>query len=409
MKEVLRSSLWAVRDLRVVLVARTASAAGTAVTSVTALLLIHDSGLGPYGVAGLLACLFVPVILTMGLAGRVADRADSRRVLVMTALLQAACCAAVTVLPRPAVLYPAVGAVALAQAFAQPTWSALVPRIVGEDRIGRAVAWQQGLNAISAPVGSAVGGLLVGLGLARWGFGVDALSYLLLALAAAAVRTRRRVAPSAGQAVSRGWAEGLKSAGRDPIVRPLFATILIFVILVEGINPVEVFLVRDTLGGSPFQYGLSEFFGAAGAVAGAGIAGRVAGVSGRVMAACAGFGAAAVGLVAAAVSPGFWMYALTLVVLSGGFGVGNATFGALLVSRTPDADRGKVYAALGGLANAAKIIALAVGSSSLLFVAPRVSFLAAGVAGALVMAVAGVSLRQPASRAAQTVAVGQRR
>jgi MFS family permease len=395
-KETLQNSVWAIRDLRIVLAARTASAAGTAVTSVTALLLIHDSGLGPYGVAGLLACLFVPVILTMGLAGRVADETDSRGVLVTTALAQAAGCLALTVLPRPAVIYPAVGVIALAQAFAQPTWSALVPRIVGENRIGRAIAWQQGLNAVSAPVGSAVGGLLVGLGLVRWGFAIDALSYLILASVALAVRTRRRQSPTR-QTVARGWADGLRIAGRDPVVRPLFATILIFVILVEGINTVEVFLVRDSLGGSPFQYGLSEFFSGAGALAGAGIAGRVVGIDGRVVAACAGFAGAALGLIAAALSPSFWIYALTLIILSGGFGVGNASFGALLVSRTPDADRGKVYAALGGLSDTAKLIALAVGSSSLLFVAPRISFLVAGIAGVLVMIIAGAVLRHPVS------------
>ena len=390
----LRGSVWAIRDLRIALVARTVSAAGSSVTSVTALLLIHASGLGPYGVAGLLGCLFVPVIATMGIAGRVADGADSRTVLVVATLVQTVGCTAVALVPEPAVIYPAVAVVALAQAFAQPTWSALVPRIVGEDRIGHAVAWQQGLNSVSGPIGYAVGGLLVGLGLARWGFGVDALSYLLLAIAAICVGTRRR-ALAVRQGERRRWTEGLTIAGHDPIVRPLFATILVFVILVEGINSVEVFLVRDTLHATSFQYGLSEFFSGAGALAGAAIAGRVRGIRGRSLVACAGFGTAALGLVAAAIAPDFWLYALTLILLSGGFGVGNATFGALLVSRTPDAARGTVYAALGGLSNTAKVIALAVGSSSLIFVAPRVSFLIAGTAGVLVMIIAGGALRAP--------------
>jgi MFS family permease len=249
----------------------------------------------------------------------------------------------------PAMIYVATFVISLAQAFVQPVWSALIPRIVGDHRIGPAIAWQRGLSAVANPVGYAIGGLLVGLHQARWGFLGDAASYLIVAAAALTVRTRRqpRRMPQSGSRSS--WMPTIRIPARDPIIWPLFVTILIFVILVEGINPVEVFLVRDSLKASSFQYGLSEFFAGAGAILGALIAGRIATTGHRARAAAIGFGAPAISLISAGYSPNYWTYAGMLILLSAGYGIGNATFGALLITRTDDQDRGKVYAALGGL------------------------------------------------------------
>ena len=90
MKEALRNSVWAIRDARIVLLARGASTAGTALTNLAALLLLHDAGVGPYGVTVFIACAAVPTIATMGIAGRIADTVDSRRVLAIAGAVQAA-------------------------------------------------------------------------------------------------------------------------------------------------------------------------------------------------------------------------------------------------------------------------------------------------------------------------------
>lgn len=75
--------------------------------------------------------------------------------------------------------------------------------------------------------------------------------------------------------------------------------------------------------------------------------------------------------------------ALLVVMAVPTFGLGNATFGALLTTRTPDAERGRVYAALGGLARTARLAALALGSVAGTLLGPRLTFVAGGVLGAV--------------------------
>ncbi|MBN9613068.1 MAG: MFS transporter, partial [Actinobacteria bacterium] len=184
MKDSLQNSIWRIRDARIALIARAVSTAGTAVTSIAAILLLHDSGTGPFVIAAFLAVMALPTIATMGIAGRVADTVDSRTVLTITALMQALACLVLGTFPVPITIFATGFLIALAQAFAQPSWQALVPRVVGEERIGSAIAWQQGLNSIAAPIGAALGGLLVSGSHVALGFWLDGASYLLLTLAA---------------------------------------------------------------------------------------------------------------------------------------------------------------------------------------------------------------------------------
>lgn len=421
--------MWAIRDARIALLARALSTAGTSVTSIAAMLLLYDGGVGPLGVAAFLAALTIPTIATMGVAGRVADTMDSRVVLVTASLVQATAVTALGVTHTTAVIFVTGIVIALAQAFEQPTWSALVPRIVGEDRIGPAISWQQGLAAVASPIGAGIGGLLVTLDDVAWGFWADAATYVLLAGAALIIRTRRhgaaesatgagatagatspvQGAPAAGAASAvvdavavqaaapaarkqSSWAEGARIVARDRILMPLFAAILVFVVLVEGVNPVEVFLVRGPLGATDWQYGLTELFAGAGGVIGAAVAGRVAGNHARARAATIGFGSAALIMVAVGLAPSFWVYAALITALIAAFGTGNAAFGALLTSRTPDALRGRVYAPLNGLARTASLIALGLGGTANALVGPRTTFVTAGAAGAAVMVVAGLAV-----------------
>ncbi|WP_165310713.1 MFS transporter [Microbacterium protaetiae] len=414
MKRPFQNSVWAVRDARIALGGRALSTAGTSVTSIAAILLLHDGGAGPFGVAAFLAALVIPAIATMGIAGRVVDTMDSRVVLVAASLIQAAAVVALGFDHSVVMIFLTGVVISLAQAFEQPTWSALLPRIVGEDRIGQAISWQQGLAAVASPIGAGLGGLLMTLDDIAWGFWADAASYVLLAGAALIIRTRRHGAidtpATAGQDAAAepkaSWTAGLRMVARDRVLLPLFAAILVFVILVEGINPVEVFLARDALGATDWQYGLGEFFAGAGGVIGAAVAGRIHTNTTRARVATLGFGGAAVVMVAAGLAPGYWVYAVLITLLTASFGTGNATFGALLTSRTPDAHRGRVYAALNGLARSASLISLGLGGVGNAVLGPRATFIVAGIAGAVTMAVASIAVLRAQRAEASSLAAG---
>ncbi len=85
----------------------------------------------------------MPSIAAAGLAGRVADSADSRRVLVCATPGQVCCCVPLIFTGKAAVMIVLVALLGSGAAFTQATWQALTPRVAGEQHIGTATAPQQ--------------------------------------------------------------------------------------------------------------------------------------------------------------------------------------------------------------------------------------------------------------------------
>jgi MFS family permease len=404
--------VWSIRDMRIVLPARAVSTAGSAVTTVALLLHLHDTGAGGPAIAAFMACTAVPAIFAIGLAGRVADERDSRAVLAWTTAVEIAGCLALIASQSLWLVLPITVAMQTAAAFGQPTWAALVPRASGDELIGKAVAWQQGLNAIAAPTGMAVGGLLVSLGDIRWTFVVDAATFGALLAAGLFLRTRRngpgeravaRVASRGDEVIRPRWNDGLAALKSDVVLWPLFLALMPMVLLVEGINPAEIFLARDELGASALQYGLTDVFAGSGAVVGSFLAGRRSGERFWVRGTTTGFTVACAAIVGAGLMGSFWPYAAVMLVVAAGAGVGNACIGALLMTRTPDADRGKVQAALNAVARVFSLSALALGGVAIGVVGPRVVFVAGGLGGVAVLGAAVAILARRRSHSAAAI------
>lgn len=384
----IEGSIWAHRDVRLILPARTLALAGNALALVTLLLQAHDRGVGTIGVAALLACLALPAIATMGIAGRLSDTYDSRLLLSAGIAVQVVALILLAVSPTAALTLVGVVLLELGQAVIGPVWSGLLPRVVGESSIGTAIAWQQGLGAIAAPIGAALGGVLYGSAGATPALLVAAGAFAALGVAVQGIRTRRHVAAEtqdvvgpARPAVSSRILEGVTILRRDRVVWPTFLALLPMVVMVEGINAVEVFLVRDTLGATPAQYGLGELAAGVGGVVGAALAGRLSGDRAWVRGTIGGFAIACAAIAAAGSAPSFWAYLAIMVVVAAAAGVGNASNGALIITRTPDAQRGTVAAALSGIARTASIVALGLGGLVGTLASPRVVFVVGGLLG----------------------------
>jgi hypothetical protein len=273
---------------------------------------------------------------------------------------------------------------------------------VGEGSIGAVIAWERGLGAVATPVGAALGGVLYGAFGATPALLAAAGAFVVLWGAVQAIRTRRHVTAEAIAGGRPGTVSGRVLAGvavlrADAVIWPTVLALLPMVVMVEGINAVEVFLARDTLGATPAQYGLGELAAGVGGVLGAALAGRLRGDRARARATLAGVALACGALAVAGGSPSFWFYLAVMVGVAGAVGVGNAANGALVVTRTPDAQRGTVGAALNGLARTCSVVALALGGVLGTVASPRAVFIAGGLAGMLaVLALGWRSLRAAA-------------
>jgi MFS family permease len=369
------------RDLIVALVGRTVSTFGDGVALVALTLRLQADGAHPYEVALLLGGGVVPQLLLARPIGRLADTHDSRRLLVAGGLAEVATTIPLIFLHSVVVILPLVAVLGAATSLTAATWSALIPRVVGEDHLAEAISAQQSLGVLALVGAPAVGGLLAG----AFGTGVpvalDVATYVVVTVAAVLVRTRRvpeRVPTADGPSRLRS---GFAILRADSVLAPLLAGVALVVLLVGMVDVVLVYLVRETLHAGGVWYGVTEASWMAGMVAGSLGAGRVATERGRIRATIAGAALACVGVAGFAVAPSVGI----LVPLSVLGGVGNGYAGAclstLLLARTPDSARGRVSAAANAVFGGAQGASLMLGGLVAIVLSPRAIYAVAGLLG----------------------------
>ncbi|HET6298016.1 MAG TPA: MFS transporter [Kribbella sp.] len=383
-------SIWSLRDVRLVLPARAVSYAGDSIALVALMLRVSENG-GPGAITALLLAFAVPTVVMIPFAGRIVDGYDSRKVLVWASVLQAAAGVGLAFCHGLAATLALVCVLQLGQAVAGPAWGALIPRIVGEEFVGKTTGTSQALIGVATLAGSALGGLLVGWAGDRGALLVDASTFVGLAVVARLVRTRR--SPERGAVRERGaLTAGLRSMFGDPLLRILVPALWVFVLAGEAVNVVEVFLITDELGLSSSGYGGVLAAQGAGAIVGAWFTGRLRNDSARSRAVLAG--TAAIG--ASCILMGVAGNVVTLVIgaVSVGFGGGmlNAATSTLVVTRSAEAVRGRVIAALSGTARAASLLALLLGGLVGALLGPRMTFVTAGSGMAMMTVVTAVLL-----------------
>ena len=387
------------RDLFIALAGRVVSTFGDEVALVALTLRLQADGGRPYEVALLLAAGSIPLLLLSRPVGRLVDSRDSRHLLVGAGLLEVACTVPLVFVHSVVIMVVLVAVLGAAASVAGSTWSALVPRIVGEDHVAEAVSAVQSLNALVAVGAPAVGGLLAGAFGTGVPLAVDAATFVAVTVAAALVRTRRTPAapgPDGRPAAARGGFEILRA---DPVLAPLIIGLVVLVLLVGMVDVVLVFLIRATLHAGGAWYGVAQAAWIAGIVAGSLGAGRLRTERVQTWATIAGAGLTCAALVPFAVVPAVWML-VPLSVLGGtGNGYANVCASTLLVTRTPDAERGRVSAAATAALGGAQGVSLLAGGAVAAVLSPREIYATAGLLGVAVAIALAVCY---AARAART-------
>ncbi|NHO80095.1 MFS transporter [Micromonospora sp. CMU55-4] len=380
------SSCWP--DVWLAATARGISSCGNFLVTSALTLALQSAGAGGLAVSGLLLAATLPLVALAPLTGRLADRVDSRVLLIATGLGQGATCLALAYARGPALVIALVALLATGLAVSQPVISALVPVMVRPEDLPRAGALNQTAGTLGALAGPALAGLLVGQFGTRVPLLLGALSYLSLVAAGLLVRTRRggrRVTVGAAAAVAPPW-----RFRRDPLLTVTVGSVAAVIGAVGAVNVIEVFFIRETLGSSATVYGLVTGSWTLGIVLGAWLFARIA----RRLAddgALLGAGLVLLGgcclavLVSAAV-PSAWL--LVPIWLLGGVGNGgdNVFNNLLLARRVPEAARGRAFAVFGAAAQGAAMGGYLVGGLLLEVAGPRTLIAGCGVAGLLVVA-----------------------
>ena len=240
-------SIFGVRDFRTFFIGQSVSMLASQFSMIAfpwLVLLLTGNGLA---MGSVLALMGVPRALLMLVGGAVTDRFSCRGVLLASTVGRFAVIsllAALTLggLITAPVLYFFALAFGIIDAFSFPAGSAILPQLVGSERLGQANALVQGTAQIAVFVGPVVASAVIaalsggasaetatsmlGIGVA---FVVDACGFAVSAIALASIRTRAVVAQQAGESVLRAIREGLTTVWHDAPVRVYF-------IMIAGIN-----------------------------------------------------------------------------------------------------------------------------------------------------------------------------
>lgn len=382
-------------DVRIAAGARGLSTAGDMLAATALVLAMQSQGFGGTAVAALLTASTLPMVLFAPLAGRIVDRVDSRFLLLVVGLLQAACCLAMAYTDRPVVLVALVASVSLGLAVSQPTFAALLPNMVGPQDLPRASASMQTASALGMLAGPALAGVLVGAYGLRVPLLVDAGTYLGIVLAGLLLRTRRNPGryrlTGPGPVPARGADRPDPAAPPwrlrdDPVLFGMVGMLGASIAAVSLANVVEVFYLRADLHATTTMYGLLSGTWALAMMVGSRLTARLrrddVGFA-RTMVLALVAVAAAVGATALVPSVG-WVVPLFLI---GGVANGslNTIAGVLLGRRVPEPVRGRANARFGAVANATNLVGFLLGGVLLGPVGPRTLMFGAGTAGVLVV------------------------
>jgi MFS family permease len=387
------------RDLRLLCAAIALSSAGDMLLMVVLALRVHELTGSGLAVSGLFVALMVPVVVLAPWAGRLVDRVETRRVLLLVSVAQVAVAGALVFadgLASILVLSALLGATA---AVASPAEAALVPAATGDADLPRANGWVETARYTGFTAGPLLAGVLIAAGGTQLGLVANAASFGVVALAAALLRARR--VPTA--TVRRDAGGGLSFLLGDAVLRAALVPAVAALLFITASLTVELFYVRDVVGAGPAGYSLVIAGWTAGMVLGAvAFAPRVTAplaLAALVALAVQGGGMAASGLWA--VLP--WAFA-GYFVGGVGHGVKNVLLRTLIQQRVPDEAHGRAFAAYNAARNTAELGALGAGGVLVGALGAQPALILAGMGPVIAAAVGLTLLRTRPDRALPAVA-----
>lgn len=336
---------WA--KLRAIAIVRAISMLGSELTIFALILREKERGAG--AVAILFALGTLPLVIFAPWSGYLADRFPTRRLIPLATSFQAVLVVSLVFMED----FWLIGLIVfLSNSFGSvvPTaWGALVPTLTTREDLPRVMGMTQSFFAIAMLAAPAVGGLLVGATGYVWPFVIDAVTFMIVAVAPFLINVNRP-GMQKHEASNQGVFDGLRTILGDPLLRALTILFSMFVFALGVINVGEVFLVVDILGASPVIYGAIGSAFAVGVLLGgvAASAIKVPEVRHAAMIVSALF-LMSISSLLVATAP-HW---IVVAIFSFTLGFGNAGLQAyassMIIGRTPDVQRGRVMAGLQAL------------------------------------------------------------
>jgi MFS family permease len=335
------------RNYRIFFVGQLVSLAGSWMQNVALAWLVLELSGSPLAVGALVFWRFVPFTVFGLAAGVVADRVDSRKLVMATqgAALIVSVALAVVTLTGSATLFivyllAALGGITLA--FDAPGRQSLTYQMVGPHSLPNAVALNAGLFNGSRVIGPAIAGVVIAVAGTGICFVINAFSFLAVLGALASLRQEElhSVVRDPSARIVEGMRRALRFVRHDPQLRAVLGVVTVVSTIGFNFHVLVPLLAADTLHVGPEGFGLLSASFGLGALVGALVTATFREASWRLFATGAtGFGVLALALapVKDAVPAGILLFAVGI-----SFTLFTANANALVQLGAPDHLRGRM-------------------------------------------------------------------
>jgi MFS family permease len=237
------------------------STAGSALTSLTAGILVYRVTGSAMSVGLMMMATTLPTLLLGLIAGVFVDRFDRRRVMMTADLLRAMLVFLIPLLipSTLAWLYIMVALSSAVNQFFDPAQSSLLPELASDEELAAANSMMTISTIGAEAIGFSLAGLISSMSI-EWAFYINSATFLFSALCIFLIRvTSNKVeGQTSATAVVHNLKGGFKLIGRTPILRSLFIVYLP-VFITFGLNDALMLpFARRALDASEAQYGLLQ-------------------------------------------------------------------------------------------------------------------------------------------------------
>ena len=258
-------------DVWIIGLSQVISGSGAFLALTTLILALQDSGATGLAVAGVTVAASLPVVALAPVTGRLADRFDSRTLMVVAGVIQIAGCLLLAMANTTPWRIAFVAVIYCGTALSLPVRAALLPVMVTPEDLPRAGAINQSAGVIGTMLGPPIAGFAYSAagsvpGTLRWA----SVGFLATIAAGLVVRTRR------GNGTHGPVPAGGERPPMDQLLRVTFVGIAAVVAAISAIDVIAVFFVRGTLDASAQTYGLVMAFWPIGMVIGAWVQAKLA-------------------------------------------------------------------------------------------------------------------------------------
>jgi MFS family permease len=361
------------------------STAGDSAALVAILLELRGAGVG--WVSAALGADLLPFILFASLSGRLVDRVDNRRLLIVAFAVQGAVVLPLAFARQAWLIVALVFVVASFSTVVRPATNAMIPVLAGEERAPAAYAWVATGTSIGFSAGYAAGGLLTAVFGVKGALLADTATFVVLAAACSLLSATRGGRPQAAEAAEQRLG-GMAILWRNTILRWSVIVTAVAVACAVVDNVAAPFRFINQLHTTATGYGIYLSLWGFGSLIGAQLPRRV-GIARMPAMLAAGNAISGLGVAGIGLAPTLGVALGASVVGGIGNGIANVAISALVSGRVEESERGRAFASVSALIQGGVGVGTAAG-------APLVAAFGAGHAmagaGVLTVLIAGVTV-----------------